>query len=130
MDIAENEVVGRALLAERFGDDVVPLDLKDGTESDGAPDLVAAEHARRRNFVGDLERMAAWITDHPEWPLPHSVQVVSMTSPELLEELSEKYGHKTFKMFNGSPCCMVDHPSESGRLMVLYAIDATDGPVL
>jgi hypothetical protein len=60
MTSAKNDA--RSLLAERFGEDVVPLDLE------SAPTDVGA----RARFVATMHALITWVMEHPNVPVPWS----------------------------------------------------------
>lgn len=69
MTFADGPTTHRDLLAERFGEELVPL------ETDGDRDEFAdvIDGARRTRFLAALRALVVWFTDHPTVPVPHLV---------------------------------------------------------
>lgn len=63
----------RALLAERFGEDLVPLEEPAPT-SDGA----------RARFVATMHALIAWVLAHPELPVPWTCSI-NMNTPNVAD---------------------------------------------
>lgn len=79
----------RALLAERFGEDLVPLDT---------PDQPAPAVGQRARFIASLHSLIAWLIAHPEVPTPWSCSVgIRTASHDELEELAAAFGRSVFK---------------------------------
>lgn len=82
MTSADN--TSRALLAERFGEDLEPLNLAE----DEVP-----QDARRLAFVATLHLMIQWVMDHPNLPVPYS-SGLSISVPDLaaLQRAAQELG--------------------------------------
>lgn len=79
----------RQVMAERFGDDLVPLD------EEVQPD--AGQATSRARFVAMLHAVIAWFLEHPEIPVPRTVQLHARVDDVLvLEQLAQQHGAETY----------------------------------
>jgi hypothetical protein len=73
----------RALLAERFGEDLVPLE----------GEATGVDAGARARFVAMLHAVIAWFIDHPEIPVPRTVQLhARVADMGELERLADMHG--------------------------------------
>lgn len=113
----------RALLKERFGDDIEPLTLTEGAPLDGG---------RRARFVATLHALIAFFLEH-DVPVPHSISF-SADVPTLaeLEALALAFGTTTYP--HGEPAQISLYPIGSHGDAELYvpfhiAIERPDRPL-
>ena len=77
----------RSLLAERFGEDIVPLELEDqGAEESG----------RRARFLAALHALITWFTDHPDAPVPSFVRFHAYVPAAEVERVAAAFGVKAY----------------------------------
>jgi hypothetical protein len=77
----------RALLAERFGEDIVPFDLTDTASTEGG---------RRARFIAVLHALIAWFGEHPDAPVPTFVRFHAYVPAEQIEQLAAAFGVKAY----------------------------------
>lgn len=107
MTTAENVPDPRQLLAERFGEELIPLDL---------PAIDADAHRARVEFADALHAAAGWIMAHPEIPVPSTVSMNSYTDAEGLAAAAELLDEKIY----GAQQRQIDHELVPGAPIRIY----------
>jgi hypothetical protein len=75
-------------LAQRFGEDIVPLELNDTQTTDGG---------RRARFIATMHALIAWLIAHPDVPVPWSCSIgIHTPDAATLEQLQEALGIRAY----------------------------------
>lgn len=106
----------RELLAERFGEELVPLEP--------AP----ADDARRVRFISALHALIAFFTEHPEIPAPWAI-VFHVKVPDVaaLEQLAAHAGWSS--VYGRQPQAAIDIFREPLWANVIAAVQTEDRPL-
>jgi hypothetical protein len=122
--VGMTDATKRELLAERFGADIVPLELEESTSA-----------GDRTRFVALMHALIGWFVAHPDVPLPWAVTFnVHVPDVEALEALAAELGTHTFGHGTGPGQLDYDITSPTGEgpmcwSHVTVAVKAADRPL-